>query len=119
MNVEQLAQQAGLKVGTNLSGVRLVGFPLGDTIAHLTLEDLQRFAVIERNEVLEEAAVEFQNFLDLGEEENAKKRSEEALESGDKDQIVRALRHHANVDLYKAAIYRAISAVRAMKTEQQ
>ena len=55
IDIERLAREAGLKVGTNLSGVRLVGSPFGESIAHLTTEDFGRFAALVRNEVLEEA----------------------------------------------------------------
>ncbi len=50
MNTIELARKAGMRVGTNLSGVTLVGSPSGDTIAHLTIDDLERFAAL----VLEE-----------------------------------------------------------------
>ncbi len=51
IDIERLAREAGLKVGTNISGVRLVGVPVGNSIVHLTTDDLERFADL----VLEEA----------------------------------------------------------------
>ena len=56
LNIEKLAREAGLKVGTNISGVRLVGVPIEHSIAHLTPDDLERFAALVRHEVLEEVA---------------------------------------------------------------
>jgi hypothetical protein len=110
MNIEQLARDAGVDwmVHPGLSR---------EPVYVAIQEEFERFADLVRNAVLEEAAVEFQKFLDLGEEEKAKKRANEALESGDEDQIVRALRHQSNVGLYNTAIHRAISAIRAMKHE--
>ena len=52
MNIIELAKKAGMKVGVNVSGVTLVGSPSGETIAHLTIDELERFAAL----VLEEAA---------------------------------------------------------------
>ena len=43
MNTIELARLAGLKVGTNISGVTLVGSPSGETIAHLTIAELETF----------------------------------------------------------------------------
>ena len=42
------ARGAGLKVCTNISGVTLVGAPLGDTpsIAHITIDEMARFAAL-------------------------------------------------------------------------
>jgi hypothetical protein len=45
----KLAREAGLETGVNLSGVTLVGAPAagvpsGITIAHITIEELGRFA---------------------------------------------------------------------------
>ena len=49
MNREQIiriAREAGLRVGTNLSGVVLVGSPAEIGLAHLTIEELERFAAL-------------------------------------------------------------------------
>ena len=40
------AREAGLRVGTNLSGVVLVGSPAEIGLAHLTIEELERFAAL-------------------------------------------------------------------------
>ena len=42
----RMAREAGLRVGTNLSGVVLVGSPAEIGLAHLTIEELDRFATI-------------------------------------------------------------------------
>ena len=49
MNREQiirLAREAGLKVGANISGVVLVGSPAEIGLAHLTIEEIERFAAL-------------------------------------------------------------------------
>lgn len=49
MNREQItrmAREAGLRVGANLSGVVLVGSPAEIGLAHLTIEELERFAAL-------------------------------------------------------------------------
>ena len=56
MNVIELCKRAGLTVGTNISGVTLVGSPSTPGIAHITVEELERFATLTRAEALEEAA---------------------------------------------------------------
>ena len=50
----ELARKAGLKVATNISGVTLVGSPLDGppAIAHITIEEMERFAAIVRAQVL-------------------------------------------------------------------
>jgi hypothetical protein len=108
MNIEQLARKVADKGKVD---------PWNQEFCTLTKSELERFAALVRNEVLEGAAAEFQKFLDLGEEEKAKNRADEALESGDEDRIVRALRHQSNVDLYNNAIHRCMSVIRSMKTE--
>ena len=45
-DIIKLAREAGLRVGTNLSGVVLVGSPAEIGLAHLTIEDLERFAAL-------------------------------------------------------------------------
>ena len=42
----RMAREAGLRVGTNLSGVVLVGSPAEIGLAHLTVEELERFAAL-------------------------------------------------------------------------
>jgi len=47
MNREEiikLAREAGLTVGTNISGVMLVGSPSTPGIAHIDIDEMQRFA---------------------------------------------------------------------------
>lgn len=57
MNIIELAKQAGLYVGTNLSGVTLVGAAKSNgLLIHLTVDDLASFAHLVRAAVLEEAA---------------------------------------------------------------
>lgn len=49
MNQEDIiciAREAGLKVGTNISGVVLVGSPSEIGLAHLTIEEIERFAAL-------------------------------------------------------------------------
>ena len=41
--IVELAREAGLRVGTNLSGIVLVGAPAEIGLAHLTVEELERF----------------------------------------------------------------------------
>ena len=41
-----MAREAGMRVGTNLSGVVLVGSPAEIGLAHLTIEELERFAAL-------------------------------------------------------------------------
>lgn len=57
-SIIELAREAGLYVGTNISGVTLVGSPTvgGIAIAHITIEEFERFATLYRAQVLEEAA---------------------------------------------------------------
>lgn len=52
MNIIELAEKAGLKVGTNISGVTLVGSPSTPGLAHISIDEMERFAAL----VLEEAA---------------------------------------------------------------
>jgi len=42
----KLAREAGLTTGVNLSGVTLVGAPVGVTIAHITIDEMQHFAAL-------------------------------------------------------------------------
>ena len=42
----RMAREAGLRVGTNLSGVVLVGSPAEIGLAHLTIKELERFAAL-------------------------------------------------------------------------
>jgi hypothetical protein len=42
--VIELAREAGLTVGTNISGVMLVGSPSTPGIAHIDIDEMQRFA---------------------------------------------------------------------------
>ena len=52
MNIIELAKKAGLKAGTNISGVTLVGSPSTPGIAHISIDEMERVADL----VLEEAA---------------------------------------------------------------
>ena len=52
MNIIDLAKRAGLTVGTNISGVTLVGSPSTHGLAHISIDEMERFASL----VLEEAA---------------------------------------------------------------
>ena len=42
----RMAREAGMRVGTNLSGVVLVGSPAEIGLAHLTIEELERCAAL-------------------------------------------------------------------------
>jgi hypothetical protein len=57
-SIIELAKSAGLYVGTNISGVTLVGGSPSNNklIVHLDIEEMERFAALVRAEVLEEAA---------------------------------------------------------------
>ena len=45
-NIIRMAREAGMRVGTNLSGVVLVGSPAEIGLAYLTIEELGRFAAL-------------------------------------------------------------------------
>jgi hypothetical protein len=45
-DIIRMAREAGLTVGTNISGVMLVGSPSTPGIAHIDIDELQRFATI-------------------------------------------------------------------------
>ena len=62
-SIIDLAKQSGLTVGTNISGVTLVGSPSTPGIAHITTEELERFAALVRAHALEEAAGVCENTL--------------------------------------------------------
>ena len=53
--IAKLAREAGLKVGTNISGITLVGSPAEIGLAHITIDELTRFAHLVRAQALEEA----------------------------------------------------------------
>jgi hypothetical protein len=54
-DIIRMAREAGLTVGTNISGVMLVGSPSTPGIAHIDIDEMQRFAVLvaaaERNKL--------------------------------------------------------------------
>jgi len=41
-----MAREAGLTVGTNISGVMLIGSPSTPGIAHIDIDEMQRFAAL-------------------------------------------------------------------------
>ena len=43
-DIIRMARDAGLTVGTNISGVMLVGSPSTPGIAHIDIDEMQRFA---------------------------------------------------------------------------
>jgi hypothetical protein len=45
-DVIRMAREAGLKVGENLSGLTLIGSPLPMGLAHIDLDEMQRFATL-------------------------------------------------------------------------
>jgi len=45
-DIIRMARKAGLTVGTNISGVMLVGSPSTPGIAHIDIDEMQRFAAI-------------------------------------------------------------------------
>ena len=45
-DIIRMAREAGLTVGTNISGVMLVGSPSTPGIAHIDIDEMQRFAAI-------------------------------------------------------------------------
>ena len=58
-SIIDMAREAGLYVGENLSGVMLVGHAKSEgLLIHLDVADLNRFAVLVRNAALEDAVVE-------------------------------------------------------------
>ncbi len=44
--VIRMAREAGLKVGENISGFTLIGSPLPMGLAHIDLDEMQRFAAL-------------------------------------------------------------------------
>jgi hypothetical protein len=42
----RLAREAGLSVGTNISAITLVGAPSEYGLAHITIEEMERFAAL-------------------------------------------------------------------------
>ena len=55
-SIIELAREAGLYVGTNLSGVTLVGAAKSNgLLIHMTVDDLASFATLVRARTLEEA----------------------------------------------------------------
>ena len=60
-DVIRMAREAGMRVGTNLSGVVLVGSPAEIGLAHLTIEELERFAAL----VASEKAKKIQELEDI------------------------------------------------------
>lgn len=45
-DIIHIAREAGLTVGTNISGVILVGSPTTPGIAHISIEEMERFAAL-------------------------------------------------------------------------
>lgn len=45
-DIIRMAREAGLTVGTNISGVMLVGSPSTPGIAHIDIDEMQRFAAL-------------------------------------------------------------------------
>ena len=45
-DIIRMAREADLSVGTNISGVQLVGSPAEVGLAHLTIDELERFAAL-------------------------------------------------------------------------
>jgi hypothetical protein len=45
-DIIRMAQEAGLTIGTNMSGIGLVGSPADIGIAHITLDQMHHFADI-------------------------------------------------------------------------
>jgi hypothetical protein len=45
-DIIRMAREAGLTVGTNLSGVMLVGSPSTPGIAHIDIDEMERFAAL-------------------------------------------------------------------------
>lgn len=44
--ITRMAREAGLSVGTNISGIELVGSPAEIGLNHLTIDELKRFAAL-------------------------------------------------------------------------
>jgi hypothetical protein len=45
-DIIRMAREAGLTVGTNISGVMLVGSPAEIGLAHISIEEMERFAAL-------------------------------------------------------------------------
>jgi len=45
-DIIRMAREAGLTVGTNISGVMLIGSPSTPGIAHIDIDEMQRFAAL-------------------------------------------------------------------------
>ena len=67
--------------------------------------------------VLEEAAKGCDDLIDKREEARAALRAAKAIESGDEGDMLAALKHESNVNLYGVGISNCIKAIRAMKPE--
>jgi hypothetical protein len=67
--------------------------------------------------VLEEAAQGCEDLIDKKEEARAALRAAKAIESGDEGDMLAALKHESNVNLYGVGISNCIKAIRAMKPE--
>ena len=53
-DVTRMAREAGLKVGTNISGITLVGAPMEHGLAHLTIDELKRFAALVEQHLIQQ-----------------------------------------------------------------
>lgn len=51
-DIIRMARKAGLKVGENISGFTLIGSPLPMGLAHIDIEEMQRFAALFRDYLL-------------------------------------------------------------------
>ncbi|NCA02835.1 MAG: hypothetical protein EBS87_11870 [Sphingomonadaceae bacterium] len=53
-DIIRMAREAGLKVGTNLSNITLVGAPSEYGLAHLTIDELKRFAALVEQHLIQQ-----------------------------------------------------------------
>jgi hypothetical protein len=105
MNREQiikLAREAGLNM-----------YP--DWLDGALPDSVERFAALVAAHEREECAKVCESKRDLKEEVNAAIRVANALENGDDDDMIRALRHESNVRLYNAGIDNCAASIRSRK----
>ena len=53
-DIIRMALEARLKVSTNISGITLVGAPMKHGLAHLTIDELKRFAALVEQHLIQQ-----------------------------------------------------------------
>jgi hypothetical protein len=104
--IDQLAKLANIDLEHHVSLSR-------EPVWIATPDELAAFAAL----VLEEAAKGCDDLIDKREEARAALRAAKAIESGNEGDMLAALKHESNVNLYGVGISNCIKAIRAMKPE--